>query len=151
MSVTALECGASLRYMTLKREAFMKTLRKRIKARANAAKANLDAAILELRHTSLDQLMKKLEKTKSRLDGDMAWTLASGVLAKVKAVRNSLKSAPNPHALKRTKKKPAPKPVLKKARLVVKTRGAKVKSKPLVKRKAAKSALRKKSSRRVSA
>ena len=109
----------------------MKTLKK-IRAQATNAKANLDAAILGLRNASLEQLMSKLEETKTRLEheGDLAWNIASGVLAKVKAVRESLQA---PRAAKKTKiratkkAKPAAKVKVKATskRLVIKTRGNK--------------------------
>jgi hypothetical protein len=70
----------------------MRSLRKKIQARASVARANLDAAILGLRNKSLEQLMEKLEQTRDRLelDGDTAWSLATKVLAKVRSVRESL-------------------------------------------------------------
>jgi hypothetical protein len=88
----------------------MRSIRKRIQAQASVARANLDAAILGLRNTSLDQVMERLEQTRNRLerDGDMAWSLATRVLAKVKAVRESIqKAAPMPSTVVRKKAAPA--------------------------------------------
>lgn len=85
----------------------MGSIRKKIQAQASVARANIDAAILGLRHTGLDQLVERLEQTRTRLgrDGDMAWSLATRVLAKLRAVRESLQKAAVDEAAKSTTKK----------------------------------------------
>ncbi len=60
----------------------MQTLRKRIQAQATDLRANLDTAIKE-----------KLEQARTRLEGDTAWSVATRVLEKVRAVRESLQKA----------------------------------------------------------
>ncbi|MGE0763043.1 MAG: hypothetical protein AB7N80_07175 [Bdellovibrionales bacterium] len=135
----------------------MKTLKKKIKAQATAAKANLDAAILGLRNASLEQLMDKLEDTKARLekDRDLAWNIATGVLAKVKAVRESMNAsaATEVKAKKRQISKKAKSAMRKTKTLVVKTR---IKSKAVAKKiklatgkKTKKSQVKKSTSRRA--
>lgn len=71
----------------------MRNLRKRIQAKGSEVRANLDAAILGLRNNGLDQLKEKLDQARTRLDTDTAWSVATRVLEKVRAVRESMQKA----------------------------------------------------------
>jgi hypothetical protein len=73
----------------------MRNLRKRIQAKGSEVRANLDAAILGLRNNGFEQLKEKLDQARTRLDTDTAWNVATRVLEKVRAVRESMaKAAP---------------------------------------------------------
>jgi hypothetical protein len=71
-------------------------------------KKNIDATILSLRNAGIERILHRVEETKARIEQekDMAWRLASRVLAKVRSVRESLEMAlPNKQPGKRSMKK----------------------------------------------
>lgn len=82
----------------------MRKLRRQIKSQVQVVKGNLDSVLLNLRNTKLEQLVNKLETTKKRLEkeGDVAMGLALQVLGRVRSVRDSLKRATRPVAVKAT-------------------------------------------------
>lgn len=90
----------------------MRKLKKEIERGVKAVKGNLDAVLLNLKSSKLEQLVNKLESTKKRLerDGDVAMGLALQVLGRVQSVRDSLKrvTQAKPKAKVRLKKKKSP-------------------------------------------
>lgn len=103
----------------------MRGLKKKLQAKAFRAKENLDTAILNLKNARLEQLMNKLDQAKSKIEyeGDIAWNIATRVLAKVKSVREQMSSktsaAPKRKSIAKSKtqtsKKAKPKIKMKKS------------------------------------
>lgn len=98
-------------YQPLKGEADMRKLKKEIQSQIKAVKGNLDAVLLGLKSSKLEQLVNKLDSTRRRLehDGDVAMGLALQVLGRVRSVRDSLKRATTTPLKVKVKMKAKPK------------------------------------------